>query len=88
MSVLHFLHRLKWSKSMLDIGDEGFESRWKLTRKHDVDARDDGPVDGVVDGQAVDEQDADRHAELESNPEPFLSCLWCSPTSQQLFFQY
>ena len=36
-----------------------------VTRKCNVDAGDDGPVDGVVDCQAVDEQDPDGYAELE-----------------------
>ena len=47
-----------------------------VTRKCNVDAGDDGPVDGIVDGNAVDEQDADGDAELESNQGLSLSCGW------------
>ena len=45
-----------------------------VTRKCNVDAGDDGPVDGIVDGNAVDEQDADGDAELESNQGLSLFC--------------
>ena len=58
-----------------DKGVEGSNlDKTVVTRKCNVDAGNDGPVDGIIDGNAVDEQDTDGDAELESNQGLSLSC--------------